>query len=167
MLKPKAAQIPLKRQKKYLLLDILLGVSVALVVAALGYMVLNPDKEASDLRNAQRNKDITNIATIVANYVQKAGSIPASIRINRVCADYGNEICKTNATNCDSYVNLSEVLNSNTEAAKIGAMPTDALTGGSDNGTGYYISQDGNGNILVCAPHAERNATISVKRFVY
>lgn len=151
-----------KTTKSNVLLDILVVFSIFLVVGGFAYMILNPGKMKSDVRNSNRNTDILNIMQYMSAYVEATGNIPDIIPLNRECASIGNEICKTGTTDCKGYVDITKVL----EFSKTKTLPIDALrkTG---NGTGYYISHDGEGSIIVCSPLAERNVNIELKQFMY
>jgi len=148
--------------KRPVLLDITVVFSIFLVIGAFSYMILNPSKTQSDVRNAQRNMDILKIMESMVVYVEKTGNIPEELPINRECASRGNEICKPGASDCKGYVDFSTVL----EADTLKTLPTD-ISRIEGNGTGYYISNDGEGSILICAPLAERNVDIEIKQFMF
>lgn len=148
--------------RKRTFLDVLVIVSVFLVVGAFSYMVLNPGKQQSDIRNRKRGTEVANIARALAKYVETTGNIPSTIPLNRECASIGNEICKIEATDCKGYVDLSEV----SRTVQFEEISVEAVRA-EGNGTGYYISHDGEGSVLVCAPLAERNAKIQVKQFMF
>jgi hypothetical protein len=151
-----------KMIKRNLILDGLVIFSIFLVIGGFAYMILNPGKTKSDVRNSERNTKVLDIMENMEAYVKATGNIPEMIPLNRTCASIGNEICKTGASDCKGYVDLTKAL----EYAKNKVLPIDELrTGG--NGNGYYISQDGEGSIIVCAPLAERNVNITLKQFMY
>jgi hypothetical protein len=151
-----------KTIKRHLLLDGLVFFSIFLVVGGFAYMILNPGKMKSDSRNSDRNTAILSIMESMKAYVSATGNIPSMIPLNRTCASIGNEICKTGVTDCKGYVDLTSAL----EYTKDKTLPIDAFrTQG--NGTGYYISHDGEGNVIVCAPLSERNVNITIKQFMY
>lgn len=151
-----------KTTKGNVLLDILVVFSIFLVVGGFAYMILNPGKMKSDVRNSDRNTSILNIMQYMSAYVEATGNIPDIIPLNRECASIGNEICKAGVTDCKGYVDITKVL----EFSKTKTLPIDTQrkTG---NGTGYYVSHDGEGSIIVCAPLAERNVKIELKQFMY
>lgn len=152
-------------KKGPIFLDIMAYFSVFLVIVVFAWMLMNPRKTQADVRNSQRNTDVYTIMKAVVSYVKVSGRIPADIPFSKECASIGNEICKTDSINCQNYVDLSEVLG---EDSKLKQMPVDAFrTDINNNGTGYYISYDGEGNILVCAPLAERNIEIIARQFMY
>ena len=153
---------PKKKESKPFLLELLLGISLIVVVGLVIYMTLNPRKGEEEVRNSERSQVIVEIAAAVKKYVDATGNLPKEIPLNRECASIGNEICKLNADDCTGYVQLRSL----TEADLIILLPTDGLRK-SGNGTGYYISHDGDGSVMVCAPLAERGVDISLKQFVY
>ena len=132
-------------------------VLLLMITAFVTYMVWNPRKSAADTRNQNREQDIQFLMNEVTGYTKLHGNIPSVIPINSECASYGNEICKKASDNCDHMVNLSFLTVD---------IPFDTEKVGS-NGTGYFISQDGQGNILVCAPYAERNVKITLSKFAF
>lgn len=158
---PTANQVQ-KTIKRNLLLDGLVIFSIFLVVGGFAYMILNPGKMKSDIRNASRNTDILNIMQDMMAYVESTGNIPTMIPLNRTCASIGNEICKTGVADCKGYIDLTSAL----EYTKNKILPIDEFRA-SGNGTGYYISHDGEGSVLICAPLAERNVNITIKQFMY
>jgi len=148
--------------KRPVFLDIMVVFSIFLVIGAFAYMMLNPGKRQSDIRNAERNTEILSIMQAFSAYVKANGNIPSIIPLNKECASFGNEICSVDASDCKNYVDLTEVL----KESELKAPPTDPSRAGG-NGTGYYVSHNGEGSILLCAPSAERNVQITVKRFMY
>jgi hypothetical protein len=158
---PTANQVQ-KTIKRNLLLDGLVIFSIFLVIGGFAYMILNPGKMKSDVRNSDRNTAMLTIIEAMKAYVSATGNIPSMIPLNRTCASIGNEICKTGISDCKGYVNLTSAL----EYTKDKTLPIDEFrTNG--NGTGYYISHDGEGSLLICSPLAERNVKIELKQFMY
>jgi len=151
-----------KKEKRPVLLEILLGIAIFSVIGLGIYMTLNPQKNQEEVRNSMRSQAIVEITAAVKRYVDTTGNTPTEIPLNRECASIGNEICKPEATDCTGYVKLESL----TDTGLLTQVPIDGLrTTGS--GTGYYISHDGDGSIMVCAPLAERGVDISLKQFVY
>ncbi len=148
------------------LLNFFLIISAFFVVAFLAYLVLNPEKKGADERNTHRSTDISSILTLVSNHIGEAGEIPESIPVNKECVATENEICKSGMDDCSGLVNLSFLDTFGEGTEEIAGLPVDPASK-SVNGTGYYISQDGQGNVTVCAPYAERNAEISFTEFVF
>jgi hypothetical protein len=145
-------------------LDFFVIISAFFVIAFLGYLVLNPDKQGADERNVHRSADISSILTSLSNHINSTGEIPDNIPVNKECVAVGNEICKIGPYNCKGLVDLSFLADPAKE--NVLSLPSDPVSK-SVNGTGYYISQDGQGNVTVCAPYAERNVQISFTKYVF
>jgi len=151
-----------KKTRNNVFLDVLVFFSIFLVIGGFAYMILNPGKMKSDVRNSSRNTDILNIMQSMVGYVEETGNIPEMIPLNRTCASIGNEICKTGITDCKGYVDLTKII-----SKKAGfTLPVDTFRS-KGNGTGYYVSHDGEGSIIICAPLSERNVKIELKQFMY
>jgi hypothetical protein len=164
-LRPK--EEPTKGPKRgFSVLDFFVILSAFFVIGFLGYLVLNPQKEGSDERNIHRSADISSILTSITNYIQTTDEIPDVIPTNKECLAVGNEICKIGPYDCKGLVDLSFLASDGDESWNVISLPTDP-SAKSVNGTGYYISQDGQGNITICAPYAERNVEISFSKFVF
>lgn len=153
-------------KKGFSILDFLVILSAFFVIAFLGYLVLNPSKQGAEERNLHRSADLSTILTSVLNYASKKGDIPESIPLNRECVAVGNEICRIGPYNCKGLVDLAFLADDTEDPVKVLTLPVDPANK-SVNGTGYYISHDGEGNITVCAPYAERNVEISFTKFVF
>lgn len=157
--------VVIKSQKEgFSILDFLVILSAFFVIAFLGYLVLNPDKEGADNRNVHRSADVAFILSSVYSYTDQYNEIPETIPIGNECVNIGNEICKIGPYDCKGLVDLSVL--SGEEDDKVLSIPSDPLNK-SVNGTGYYITQDGKGNITVCAPYSERNTDISFSKYVF
>lgn len=142
-------------QKGFTLLEILLVVAAIAILAGIIIIAVNPGKQLSETKNAQRRIDINTIINAVYQYsIDNNGALPSSITTNPT------EICRTGAASCTGYVDLSVLTNSEKYLV---AMPTDP-TGASTNGIGYKISKDTYGRLTIIAPSAEAGATIKVKR---
>jgi hypothetical protein len=164
--KPKPEKEVVKKREAFSVLDFLVIISAFFVIGFLGYLVLNPQKEGADERNIHRSADIASILTSMSNHIKESGEIPDVIPVNNQCLAVGNEICKIGPYDCNGLVDLSFLSNSASENGSILSVPVDPSSK-SVNGTGYYISQDGQGNITICAPYAERNVDISFSKFVF
>lgn len=146
------------------LLRMLLYISISVVIIFLSYLVINPNKLDADKRNATRTLDIANMMSEITRYKESFGSIPDIIPLSKECGGVEDEICKSGQEDCKYKVDMSFLLES--EKRGLSSMPEDPLSK-STTGTGYYISHDGEGNIVICAPLAERNVKISVEKFIY
>lgn len=153
-------------KKGFPILDFLVILCALFVIAFLGYLMINPQKEGAENRNAVRSADTSLILSAIAVYTNKTGDIPEAIPTGNECVKFGNEICKLGPYDCVGMVDLS-ILNSEKEGEEIVASIPSDPTNKSTNGTGYYITQDGNGTVTVCAPYTERGEPISFEKYLY
>lgn len=144
--------------------EFLLILSAVGVVVFLALLYINPSKEAAEARNLKRSADASTILSFVSSYFDSEKVIPKQIPTSKDCVEYRNEICKSGPYNCKDLVNMSFLTKENTETFV--SMPSDPLHV-SINGTGYFISQQEEGKITVCAPYAERNQKISFFKYMY
>lgn len=144
-----------KNSPGFTLLEILLVVAAIAILAGIIIIAINPGKQLSETKNAQRRIDINTVINAVYQYaIDNNGSLPASITTTPT------EICKTGVSPCTGYVDLSTLT---TNEKYLVSLPNDP-TGVSTKGTGYKISRDTYGRITVTAPNAEAGATITIKR---
>jgi len=153
-----------KDSKRFKYTEIMLVLSALGVLIFLALLAINPSKEAAEARNLQRSADVAMILSYVSSYVNAQSEIPEAIPSSTECVEYGNEICKTGPFDCTDLVSMSFLIEEDEEALLV--IPTDPQYI-SINGTGYFISQDDNGTVTVCAPHAERNEKISFSKYMY
>lgn len=146
------------------LTEFLLILSAVGVVIFLALLYINPNKEASEARNLRRSADVSTILSYVSSYYDREKILPEEIPNSKNCVEYRNEICKSGPYNCKDLVNMSFLTKDNSETFL--SMPSDPLHI-SINGTGYFISNVGEGEIKVCAPYAERNHEISFSIHLY
>ena len=142
----------------FTLLEVLLVVAIIAVLAGIVIVAINPGKNLGDSRNSQRSADVNTIINGVYQYsLDNNGALPAGITTT------ATEICATGSASCTSLVDLSSLT---TSGKYLVAMPKDpqCATVCATNGTGYKISKDANGRLLVTAPSAEQGKTISVTK---
>lgn len=152
-------------KKGFTILDSLVIIAALCVVAFLGYLVLNPEKEGAESRNIHRSADISSVLTTLSTYISNTREIPQAIPVSSECIFIGNEICKMGPYDCKGLVDLSFLSDMVSGESSVLTLPSDPASK-SLNGTGYYVSHDGNGNLTVCAPYAERNVEVSFTKFV-
>lgn len=159
----KNAPNPSVKESRPVIMEIFVFLAIVGMVGAIIYMVLNPHKNEEEARNSARSQGVVEIMKAVKSYVDETGNLPETIPLNRECASIGNEICIAGGSDCKGYVELTSLL---VEGGFLTEVPQDNLRS-NGRGSGFYISHDGDGNVVVCAPLAERNVDISLKQFVY
>lgn len=139
----------------FTLLEILLVVAAIGILAGIVIFAINPQKQLTDTRNAQRRMDVNSILNSVYQYsIDNNGIFPAGITTSSV------EICKTDTEDCGTLLDLSMLtLNSK----YLTSLPIDPQSLFGD-GTGYFISKDTDGRITVLTTSSEDGITISVTR---
>ncbi len=143
-----------KKQQGFTLLEVLLVVAIIAILAGIVILAINPSKQLSDTRNANRRADVTTILNAVYQYaIDTNGTIPSTITTS------STDICATGG-NCSGLVDLSVLTNSEKYLV---SLPKDPLTGDTNN-THYRIVKTINNRVTVSAPNAELGATISVTR---
>lgn len=163
-----------KAKSGFTLLEVLLVVAIIAILAGIVIVALNPGKQLGDTRNSNRRADVNTILSAVYQYsIDNNGNLPSVIQKNVTCATppYDpaavptaptNEICKQGAASCANYIDLSTTIAANQKY--LTAIPTDP-SGGSTNGSGYFIVQSDNGRVTVCAPATEQGiAMITVTK---
>jgi len=144
-----------QKNKGFTLLEVLLVVAIITILAGIVILALNIGKQLSATRNAERMMEVNAILNATYQYsLDNDGNIPATITATPT------EICKTGATSCSGLIDLS-VLTANEEY--LVSLPVDPRAT-NVNGTGYTIAKTAYDRIIVAAPNAERETTISVIR---
>lgn len=142
-------------QQGFTLLEILLVVAAIAILAGIVIFAINPGKQLADTRNAQRRVDVNTILNAVHQYsINNQGNLPEEIEMGDA------EICQTDASSCAGLIDLSELTENGIYIVSVPIDPQNE----SEDGTGYEISEDGNGRVTVSAPLAEQGETISATR---
>jgi type IV pilus assembly protein PilA len=146
--------------KGFTLIEVLLVIAILAILAAVVIVAINPAKQFGEAQNAQRRSDVRSILDAIHQYsIDNYGSLPSEeIPSGSDCATEGAEICLPNIS-CTG-VSLDELL---VEEKYLTDLPTDPSSA-TDVGTGYYVFQNGNGRIGVCAPTSYGDIDISVVR---
>lgn len=142
----------------FTLIEVLLVIAILAILAAVVIVALNPAKQFGEAQNAQRRSDVRSILDAVHQYtIDNYGSLPSEeIPSGTTCTDDGAEICLPDIS-CDG-VSLDELVSDETYLTD---LPTDP-TAATDVGTGYYIFQNGNGRVGVCAATSSTYGNIDI-----
>lgn len=152
-----------KKNIGFTMLEILLVVAAIAILAGIVIVAINPGKQLADTRNAHRRSSVRTIMDSVYQYaIDNSGALPSQIPLaaSSSCGDAANEICITGA-DCTGLVELHEITDN---GIYLVVIPED-LSAATENGTGFHIvKEQAMGRITVCAPHAEFDAVIDVKK---
>ena len=140
----------------FTLLEILLVVGIIAILAGIVILAINPTKQLGDARNAQRRSDVLTILNAIYQYTIDPGHTMADFTLSA-----NDDVC--DATDTDAF--SLEGLLAPTYIATTPLDP-DPSVGVAGVSSGYYINQNSNGRITVCAPSAanDNGATINVTR---
>jgi prepilin-type N-terminal cleavage/methylation domain-containing protein len=147
----------LREQRGFTLLEVLLVVAIIAILAGIVVIAINPAKQLADTRNANRSSDVTTILNAAYQYSLDNNIIPATITLTPT------EICATAAPSCTGLIDLTVLTTAGKYLVSIPKDPQCATTCVT-NGTGYKITKDANGRLVVNAPAAENSKVISVTR---
>jgi type IV pilus assembly protein PilA len=147
----------LQNQGGFTLIELLVVIGILAILLAITLIAINPNKHFEDVRNTQRESNVSAILDGIYEYeAANTGKEPVSVQgVTSTPQDIGSGTGMVNV--CSDLV-----------PTYIAALPTDpsASTGTACSGifdSGYTISQL-SGRFTIAAPAAEDGATISVTR---
>ena len=149
-----SAQHLKNKSKGFTLIELLIVITIIGILAGIMVRVIDPEYWMADARNATRKTDIHGIGIAVANYALDKGVYPTTI------TDTQTEICRQDAADCTDLIDLSVLTDA---MLYLSNMPEDPKFA-TDNGTGYDISVNAAGYVIVVAPNAEKGEVIQVIR---
>ena len=147
----------MKRNHGFTLLEILLVVGLIAILAGIVILALNPTKMFSQVRNAQRKANLTEINKAVYQYYIDNSRYPATL------TSIATEICNTGATStghsisCTGLIDLSALV-----PTYMVAIPTDPSGAINTGGAGYKIASDPIGKPYLQASRAELSVSIYI-----
>ena len=153
-------------QKGFTLLEILLVVAAIGILAGIVILAINPAKQLSDTRNAQRRANVNTILNAVYQYaIDNNGNFPSPGYASSTIGTTTAEICKSGvaSTTCAAS-NLIDLSALTLNEKYLTAIPQDPNGNCNVNGVCYEILRTAGGRITVWAPDAENSATIRVTR---
>ncbi len=155
-----------KAQSGFTLLEVLLVVAVIAILAGIVILAINPGKNLGDSRNAQRGVDVNTIINGVYQYtLDNNGNLPGvGARSGAVAISVTpTEICNSTAVACTNLVDLAILTSTGKYMVAIPKDPN-CPTGCNANGTGYVLSKNAAGRLVVAALNPENSKTISITK---
>ncbi len=142
--------------KGFTLLEILLVVGIIAILAGIVIVAINPGRQLGTVRNTERKSDLKQISNAVQQYYIDENTYPDSISttLTEIC-DTGTGTT-THSVDCDGLIDLSTLI-----STYFVAVPKDPQAT-TTNGTGYYIMKNSANKIILSAPEAELDQTISI-----
>jgi prepilin-type N-terminal cleavage/methylation domain-containing protein len=154
----KMSHFRIRMSSGFTLLEILLTIALLGILTGIVIFAINPAKQLSEGRNAQRRVDVNTILNAAHQYaIDNNGSYNSIIPTNSA-----GPIAKTGTSgnSLSGYVDLSPLTDSGKYLVSI---PEDPSLDHPVN-TGYSIVQDGNGRVTVYSDNEENNEDIQVTR---
>jgi prepilin-type N-terminal cleavage/methylation domain-containing protein len=139
-------------KKAFTLLEILLVVTLIGLLLATVVRLINPQRRFGDVNNIQRKSDVFSIYTAINQYREdNRGNLPVGITTTAI--NICQPGCTENSTQIDITTEISKYI-------RLGKPPIDPSQTGSIL-TGYQVSVNTQGRVIVSAPLAENGATIN------
>ncbi len=162
--------MPSSKKQGSKLVELLLVVLSIAVLAGIVFVAINPTMQLSDTRNAQRRSDVKVLADALNQYAadtenaMEALGIPVTGEEIEGCGMplEATSICQSGSDSCRDVAMVS--LDALTEGGSyLPSIPVDPS--GPEGTSGYAVVQDADsGHLTVCAPLAERGATIALTK---
>ena len=131
--------MPIKQNKGFTLLEILLVIAAIGILAAIVLVAINPNRQIAQARNTVRQADINTIQKAVEQYLIENGSYPSSITTTPgyICNTGTEQV--NGSTNCSGRVDLRELV-----PTYIAGIPKDPQATGTS--TGYIVAINADNN---------------------
>ncbi len=136
----------------YVAIGAVLGV-VMLATNTDPWMQSRQPADTPSYRNSERTAYINQIASALEQYHKDHGAFPTTISLQPA------QICTSSGADCTSK-NLVDLSFLTTAGDYITGIPQDPFGGHGLWGSGFYISSQPGGNLLITAPEAELGKTI-------
>lgn len=141
-------------KKGFTLIELLVVIAIVVILAAIVLVAVNPGRQLSTARNAQRQQDVNTILNAVNQYmVDNNGQTPETF------TDCSSGLDNIGTGGVDLATSLV--------ATYVAQMPIDPGSPTTDQGTvadSFYDICASNNRVTVSAPNAELTQTISVTR---
>lgn len=136
----------------FTLIELLVVIGIIAILAVIVLVAVNPARQFSQARNAQRSSDVTTLLNAIHQQaVDNNGTVNAAI--TAVCPE-----TQAILSGAGEGADLSALA-----PTYVSALPTDP-TSAADTDTGYDVCIDASSRITVSAPDAELAAAIGVTR---
>lgn len=139
----------------FTLMELIIVIGIMAVLAVIVVTSVNPTKNLTDARNAQRESDVIVIMNAVHQYQLDTGDLPDTLPYLTM-----KQICRTGSKGlpCSGGVLLPML-----EGTYFASMPVDPLVT-SGTGTQYWITRNSGRRVTVIAAYAEGNKSIFITR---
>ncbi len=142
----------------FTLIEILLAIGILAILATAAIIAINPARQFALARNAQRWNDVHAVMNAVYQYsVSNKGALPPEITVTVT------EMCLTGASDCTNLANMMSLTDGSIYLTSIPVDPS-CPTNCTANGTGYLVSLNDEGRVVVEAAHPELDEDILLIR---
>jgi prepilin-type N-terminal cleavage/methylation domain-containing protein len=144
----------------FTLIEILLAIGILAILATAAIIAINPARQFALARNTQRWSDVHALVNAVYQYsISHKGAFPPETPIPNTVVEF----CQSDAYDCTGKVEMESLT---TNATYLTAFPIDPScpTSCSAYGTGYWLSINSDGRVVVQALNAELGEVIELTR---